>query len=259
MITVLTISLFSFAQDRQRAVPGDIESYIDRFEESRVNKTQNGWEHYYIPKGMADTLTVKMSCVYEGTQTHAPHIHPEDESFYIIQGPVNFHINGEERILHTGDFVYTPSGSSHNIQRVGDDTIKYLVLKRETLKSVVVPYQIEKKDYTYDDCCYHISKAPEWVKDGASHIVALDKVFAAGFEVVLERLVDHADTFPGDRSAKAKQTAIYVISGNAEVGFDGQQAMLHADNTFYCPKGGSYSFKRTGAEPLEFLAISTYR
>lgn len=258
LIAVFTFPLIVFAQDGQRAVPGDIESYIDRFDEHKVNKNKNGWAHYYIPKGMADTLTVKMSCVYEGTQTHPPHTHHEDEAFYIIQGPVNFHINGEERILNTGDFVYTPSGSFHNIQRVGNDTIKYLVLKRETIQPVAKPYKVGKADYTFEDCCYHISKDPGWIKEGASHIIALDKTFADGFEVILERMTADTGMYPANYSGKAKQTAIYIISGEGEVNFDGQRAILNADNTFYCPKKSSYSLKKTSHKPLIFLSVSTW-
>ncbi|MDR2921376.1 MAG: cupin domain-containing protein [Tannerella sp.] len=258
LIYIFTIPFISFAQNKQCAISGDIESYIDRFDENKVDKNKNGWAHYYIPRGMADTLTVKMSCVYEGTQTHSPHTHHEDEAFYIIKGPVNFHINGEERILDTGDFVYTPSGSFHNIQRVGNDTIKYLVLKRETIQSVSKPYKVGKSDYTFEDCCYYISKDPEWIKGTASHIIALDKTFADGFEIILERAIDKTENFPANDFEKDKQTAVYIISGDAEVSFGGQHAILNTDNTFYCPKGESYLLKKTSDEPLIFVAISTY-
>lgn len=258
LIFVFIIPFISYAQEKQRAVPGNIESYIDRFDENKVDKNKNGWAHYYIPKGMADTLTVKMSCVYEGTQTHPPHTHHEDEAFYIIKGPVNFHINGEERVLNTGDFVYTPSGSSHNIQRVGNDTIKYLVLKRETVQPVTKPYKVGKENYTFEDCYYYISKAPEWVKNEAAHIVALDKTFADGFEVILKRVTDNTEILPVSNLEKDKQTALYILSGEGEVCFGGQQATLYANNTFFCPKKSSFSIKKTGVEPLILLFISTY-
>ena len=258
LICLLLISFITSAQSKQRAVPGNIESYIDRFEENENDKNKNGWAHYYIPKGMADTLTVKMSCVYAGTQTHPPHTHHEDEAFYIVKGPVNFHINGEERILNTGDFVYTPSGSSHNIQRTNNDTIKYLVLKRETVRPVSKPYKVAKADYTFEDCCYYISKDPEWQKSGSSHIVALDKTFADGFEVILKRVTENTEILSKNDSNTEKQTAIYIISGEATVNFGGQQSTLYADNTFYCPKGADFSLKKMTNQPLVFLSISTY-
>lgn len=253
---LLFLSVTGFAQNKERAKPGNIESYIDRFDINNVNSNKNGWAHYYIPRGMADTLTVKMSCVYAGTQTHAPHVHNEDEAFYIVQGPVNFHINGEERILNSGDFIYTPSGSSHNIQRTGADTIKYLVIKRETLGAVSEPYKVGNKNYTYEDCFMPLSANQEWKKKPSAQIGLLDKTFADGFEVVIERISDESATST-IKPEKNKQTAIYIISGEAEIEADGLTASLAADNTFYSPKSYSYALRNKGQEPLIFLSIST--
>ena len=252
------VSMNLFAQDVRRSVPGEIETYIDRFSEDRVNMNQNGWAHYYIPRGMGDTLTVKMSCVYRGIQTHAPHTHHEDESFYIIKGPVNFHINNEERILNTGDFGYTPSGSSHNIQRTNEvDTIKYLVIKRETVRAVDKPYLLSR-EYVPNDCYSYPNNNPEWRRsEEAASICLLDKNFAAGFQVVMERVTDNNKVFgrrnPDDRG----QVAIYVIEGEAIVTLDGRQAQIGTDNTFYCPKKSTFSLQKRGNAPLVFLAITT--
>jgi quercetin dioxygenase-like cupin family protein len=254
------ISLEVLSQKTARAVPGNIESYIDRFEESRVNRNRNGWAHYYIPPGMGDTLTVKMSCVYEGTQTHAPHTHNEDEAFYIVRGPVNFHINGEERVFNTGDFIYTPSGSSHNIQRVNNDTIKYLVIKRETVKPVDTPHKVGKSNYTMDDCSYLHSEDPVWNQspDKNCRIIALEKDFADGFQIVKERAVDNDPVFSNkDTSSSGGQMALYIISGKAEVTLNGQTAALSSDNTFYCPENASCELSKKGTEPLVFLMITT--
>ncbi|MDR2968870.1 MAG: cupin domain-containing protein [Tannerellaceae bacterium] len=253
------ISLDVLSQKTVRAVPGNIESYIDRFEESRVNRNRNGWAHYYIPPGMGDTLTVKMSCVYEGTQTHAPHSHNEDEAFYIVRGPVNFHINGEERVFNAGDFIYTPSKSSHNIQRVNNDTIKYLVIKRETVKAVDTPHKAGKSDYTMDDCSWLLSGDPAWNRPSNNNYrtVAVNKEFADGFQIVKERVVDNDKVYSNKNTSFGGQMALYVISGNAEVTLDGKKAALSADNTFYSPKNTSYSFRKTGTDPLVFLMITT--
>jgi quercetin dioxygenase-like cupin family protein len=247
------------AQNRQYAVPGDIASYIDRFELRTSDINKNGWSHYYIPRGMGDTLTVKMSCVYSGMQTHAPHVHAEDEAFYIIKGPVNFHINGEERIFATGDFIYTPSGSSHNIQRVNErDTIKYLVLKREALKSVDKPHPVSKPDYTFDDCSYRTANHPEWTNAATDvQSVLLDKRFADGFHVVLERVTKNGKTFQSEKSGRTGQTAFYIISGEATVTLDGQKSHIEADNTFYCPRNTAWSLTQSGDNPLLFLTVTT--
>jgi len=258
-LTLACSAYIATAQNILTANPEDINTCIDRFELRPADKNSNGWAHYYIPKGMGDTLTVKMSCVYIGTQTHAPHSHNEDESFYIIKGPVNFHINGEERILNTGDFVYTPSGSSHNIQRVStQDTIKYLVIKRETIKSVDKPHLVSKPDYTYGDCTYYPSQHSEWTDtERDASLVLLDRQFADGFQVVLQRVTDNNKIFQNKNPHFAGQVAIYIINGKATVMLNNNSAEIETDNTFYCPKGASYSLKKSGNEPLLFLAVTT--
>lgn len=245
------------AQQVQRPVPGNIETYIHRFDIDRVDKNNNGWANYYIPRGMGDTLTVKMSCVFKGTATHAPHSHNEDEAFYIVKGPVNFHINGEERILNTGDFVYTPSGSSHNIQRVGNDTILYLVLKRETLRAVDKPHSVGKPGYTMADCCYYPAYDPVWVKGGDVQITLLDKAFADGYQVRLNRVTDDRLLLRDTDLSQSGQVALYLLQGKAMASVNGMEVQLQADNTLYCPKTSSYSLRNNGQEPLVFLSITT--
>ncbi|MDR1919780.1 MAG: cupin domain-containing protein [Tannerellaceae bacterium] len=250
---------FVLNSQNKQVVPGQVESYIDRFELRPSDKNANGWAHYYIPKGMGDTLTVKMSCVYIGTQTHAPHTHKEDEAFYIVRGPVNFHINGVERVLNTGDFVYTPSGSSHNIQRVNEtDTIKYLVLKRETLKAVDQPYRVAKPDYVMDDCCTYPARHPQWTDPRReASLVLLDKNFAAGFQVVMHRVTKNSRVFQNEKPRQPGQLALYILEGEADISLDGQIAQLTADNTLYCPRNSVYTLKKRGNAPLLFLSITT--
>ncbi|MDR1381183.1 MAG: cupin domain-containing protein [Tannerella sp.] len=247
------------SQNRPYAVPGNTESYIDRFELRASDRNGNGWAHYYIPRGIGDTLTVKMSCVYIGRQTHAPHVHNEDEAFYIARGPVNFHINGEEHILNTGDFAYTPSGSSHNIQRVNEeDTIKYLVIKRETAGSIDKPHPVGKPGYTFDDCTACPTAHPEWTDAGSdAQLTLLDRHFADGLHIVLTRTADDGRVFQNTNPRRPGQVAFYVISGQASVTLDGGEAQIGADNTFYCPRNATYSLRKSGSNPLVFLTITT--
>jgi len=250
---LLLVSLSVKAQNKLT-----VESCIDRFELRSSDLNGNGWAHYYIPKAMGDTLTVKMSCVFVGKQTHAPHTHNEDESFYIIKGPVRFHINGEERILNTGDFVYTPSGSHHNIQRIDDrDTIKYLVIKRETVNSVDRPHPVSKPEYTYDDCTTYPAAHREWTATVDARLVLLDKQFADGFQIVLERVTANHRIYQSTEPRTPGQVAFYIISGEAAVTLDGQTARIETDNTFYCPKGSTFSLQKAGNDPLLFLTVTT--
>ncbi|MEN6323633.1 MAG: cupin domain-containing protein [Proteiniphilum sp.] len=250
---VLFLSSFNiYSQDKVTDASTDIEKRIDRFTVSDATKNRNGWFHYYIPKGMADTLTVKMSCVYEGTRTHAPHIHNEDEAFYIVKGPVRFHINGVEKVLNEGDFIYTPSGSSHNIQRISNDTIKYLVIKRESLIGLETPYSVGNVNYTFDDC--HVPHE-NYDRLQLNEKTLLNKDFADGFQVTINKLGPNESYAYEDRALR--QNAIYILQGKTRVRTDGQEAMINEDNTFYSPKGSGFTLTNINDEPLLFLSIIT--
>ncbi|MCS3049382.1 hypothetical protein NXV05_05340 [Parabacteroides johnsonii] len=64
-----------------------ISDCITFFSEERVVKNSTGWAFWFIPAdGIADTLSVKMSCVDKGIKTHEPHSHFEDELFIWSKG-----------------------------------------------------------------------------------------------------------------------------------------------------------------------------
>jgi quercetin dioxygenase-like cupin family protein len=58
----------------------------------------------------------------------APHIHTrEDETFYVLEGKVEF-LLGEETILAgPGDFVNIPRGAVHRFQNTGTDTARLIL------------------------------------------------------------------------------------------------------------------------------------
>lgn len=250
MLFFSTLSLYP--QTKAIDSSADIELLVDRFTVDKATKNRTGWAHYYIPKGMADTLTVKMSCVFEGTQTHAPHVHNEDEAFYIVKGPVRFHINGVEKIINEGDFIYTPSGSSHNIQRISNDTIKYLVLKRESLASLEEPYSVGNANYTFDDC---LVPHENWNQSQWNEKTLLNKDFADGFQVTLHKIRKN-EVYAFDDPAQ-RQNAIYVLQGKTSIKTHGQETVISEDNTFYSPKGSRFTLTGKSNEPLLFLSIIT--
>ena len=57
------------------------------------------------------------------------HIHKtEDESFYILEGEVNFLVGERTFIAKTGSFVLVPKGTIHTFSRVGQKPAKFLVI-----------------------------------------------------------------------------------------------------------------------------------
>lgn len=120
----------------------------------KVNYNKTGWAYWFItPGGIADTLSVKMSYVDKGINTHLPHMHKEDELFYLIEGEAKVHLNGEERFIKAGDSFYAPGNSLHNISRIDTmNAIKYVMFKRETPNGLDNAYLPKNKDYSIENC-----------------------------------------------------------------------------------------------------------
>jgi quercetin dioxygenase-like cupin family protein len=55
------------------------------------------------------------------------HSHPQDESFYILEGEVTVWVEDEPRLCRTGAMAFAPGGTPHSF-RVESDTARMLVL-----------------------------------------------------------------------------------------------------------------------------------
>ena len=54
--------------------------------------------------------------------------HGEFECYYILKGTAKLCDNGEDVILHAGDVAYTPDGSGHGIENIGDEPLEVIAL-----------------------------------------------------------------------------------------------------------------------------------
>ena len=45
-----------------------------------------------------------------------PHHHPWDEAYYVVEGEVRFSLEGQEKLVKAGDFIYAPGGKLHGFQ-----------------------------------------------------------------------------------------------------------------------------------------------
>ncbi|GHT00262.1 hypothetical protein FACS189421_12130 [Bacteroidia bacterium] len=235
-----------------------METYINQFDENGTfpNGTA-GWSYWFFAPGVTDTLSIKTSRIFLSKASHAPHTHAADEAFYILQGPVMVHINGEERILQTGDLYYCPSYSSHNISRVGEEPIQYYIMTRET-KGENRAYPVGKADYTMDDCIYYPNNDPAWTNGGKlAAVKALDKNFSGGMRIVMHRVTSEDANYSTREPYTAEQEVFYVISGEADVMLDGQTAHIQSNTAFWCPNGTRRSVVQTGNEPLVYLQCTT--
>ncbi len=57
------------------------------------------------------------------------HVHAEDsELFYILKGKAKYNDNGTEVTVEAGDVTFTPAGTGHSIECVGDEAVELVAL-----------------------------------------------------------------------------------------------------------------------------------
>ncbi|MHC4956138.1 MAG: cupin domain-containing protein [Planctomycetota bacterium] len=61
---------------------------------------------------------------------HGPPLHThtrEDESFYILEGEINFTAGGEQQVASAGTFVFAPRGIAHRFENASGKPAKMLI------------------------------------------------------------------------------------------------------------------------------------
>lgn len=108
-----------------------IENCVNEFDLSKAKKTNSGYQYWFADKKFTEENTLKMSIVEPGKSTHAPHRHPEEEFFYILEGKASFYLNGKTVEVGPNTSLYCPPNSEHGISNAGDKDLKYLVIKKD--------------------------------------------------------------------------------------------------------------------------------
>ncbi|MCI3938956.1 cupin domain-containing protein [Chryseobacterium aahli] len=108
-----------------------IENCVNEFDSSKAKKTNSGYQYWFADKKFTEENTLKMSIVEPGKSTHAPHRHPEEEFFYILEGKASFYLNGKTVEVGPNTSLYCPPNSEHGISNAGDKDLKYLVIKKD--------------------------------------------------------------------------------------------------------------------------------
>ncbi len=109
-----------------------IENCVNEFNMDDAKKTDSGYRYWFVDKNFIDGRTLKLSVVEPGKATHAPHVHDNDEFFFILEGKAIFHLNGKEKVVGAQTSLYCPSNIPHGISNAGDTELKYLVIKKYT-------------------------------------------------------------------------------------------------------------------------------
>jgi len=107
-----------------------IENCVNQFNMDKAVNTKVGYQYWFVDKEFLDGRTIKLSVVKPKQSTHAPHRHGVDEFFFVLEGTAEFYLNGQTVISEPYTTFYCPPNSEHGIRNVGDNELKYLVIKK---------------------------------------------------------------------------------------------------------------------------------
>ena len=111
-----------------------IETCLNEFSKDKIEKTEAGYQYWFVNKDLADGKTLKMSVVKPHSATHAPHRHVEEEFFFVLEGKIEFYFNSQRKVVGPFSSLYCPPNVEHGIRNVGDTEAKYLVVKKYEVK-----------------------------------------------------------------------------------------------------------------------------
>ncbi|SFD20953.1 Cupin domain-containing protein [Flavobacterium phragmitis] len=133
-VAVLFFQQIAFSQEtKKETTPPQytIENCVNHFEIDKAKKTKVGYQYWFADKDFTQENTLKMSIVEPGKSTHAPHHHPEEEFFYILEGTAEFFLNGKTVTAGPNTSFYCPPNAEHGISNAGKTDLKYLVIKKD--------------------------------------------------------------------------------------------------------------------------------
>jgi mannose-6-phosphate isomerase-like protein (cupin superfamily) len=117
-------------QDTAKRRAYTIENCVNAFDSGKTVKTKVGYQYWFADRDFADGKTLKMSVVAPHAATHAPHVHQEDEFFFILEGHAECILQGQTKVVGPYTSFYCPSNVEHGIRNAGDTVLKYLVIKK---------------------------------------------------------------------------------------------------------------------------------
>lgn len=134
-IVTLIVQSTKAQEAKNETTPTDIkysiENCVNHFELDKATKTKAGYQYWFGDKNFTQENTLKMSIVEPGKSTHAPHHHPEEEFFYILEGSASFYLDGKTVVVGPNTSLYCPSNAEHGISNAGKTDLKYLVIKKD--------------------------------------------------------------------------------------------------------------------------------
>lgn len=107
-----------------------IKNCVNTFDKDKTMPTKAGYQYWFADKDFLDGQTLKMSVVQPGDATHAPHLHAQDEFFFVLEGKAKFYLAADSTIVEPYTSLYCPAHVYHGIANAGSTELKYLVIKK---------------------------------------------------------------------------------------------------------------------------------
>jgi mannose-6-phosphate isomerase-like protein (cupin superfamily) len=130
VVCLFFISGFANAQNKTDDKKFTIDNCVNIFDSTKIQPTKVGYQYWFADKDFIDGRTLKLSVVAPHEATHAPHVHAEDEFFFVLDGTAEFYLDGKTKVAGPYASFYCPSNVEHGIRNVGDTVLKYLVIKK---------------------------------------------------------------------------------------------------------------------------------
>ena len=142
-VLLVTFSISTDAQPRSaksetgKSAKYTIENCINRFSIDRAEETKAGFQYWFADPTFADGKSLKLSVVAPHSAPHPPHVHAEDEFFFILEGKAEVFLRGQWTPIGPYTSFYAPPNLEHGIRNAGDTPLKYLVIKKYDINNPV--------------------------------------------------------------------------------------------------------------------------
>ena len=141
IVSVISISIQAQSKSgdavKNDSIKYTIENCINKFSIDKIEKTNVGYQYWFADPNFADGKTLKMSVVAPHSATHPPHVHVEDEFFFILEGKAEVYLKGKWTPAEPYTSFYCPSNVEHGIRNAGDTELKYLLIKQYDITNPV--------------------------------------------------------------------------------------------------------------------------
>ena len=120
----------SGAQAQSGGEPAKLPSKAFAFEDLPV-KTNGANKSRAIQNGLTHSgyaIEVHETDLAPGQAPHAPHHHVHEEMVIVVEGTIEFTVNGKSTRLGPGSVAYAASNDEHGQRNVGDTTARYVVV-----------------------------------------------------------------------------------------------------------------------------------